>query len=148
MRRYVLDTNVFIEAARNPDRAEELAAFTAAWLPHLHFHAVVAQELLAGATSLEMRSRIERGVIAPFERRGRLVTPTYAAWKRSGQIIAELIRARRVSSTGVRRSLVNDVLLAASCREQGFVVITSNLGDFERIAEVEPVRFVPPWPAR
>lgn len=79
---------------------------------------VVAQELLAGAASPETRARIELGIIAPFERSRRVVTPSYAAWKRSGEIPAEPIAARGLSPAGVRRSLVNDVLLAASCREQ------------------------------
>jgi predicted nucleic acid-binding protein len=42
---------------------------------------------------------------------------------------------------------MNDALLAASCREAGVVLVTRNLADFQRIAQVEPVRFQEPWPA-
>lgn len=146
MRRYVLDTNLFIEAARDRQKAEELSAFSSAFLPQLHLHAVVVQDLLAGATSPEWRREIERGVVAPYERRGRVVTPSYRAWKRSGEIIAELVEERKLSPGGIRRSFANDALLAASCREEGFVLITGNARDFELIAGVEPVRFVEPWP--
>lgn len=146
MKLYVLDSNLYIEAARNRLKAEELASFSSAFLPQLYFHAVVAQELLAGATSNRWRREIERGVVGPFERRGRLVTPTFKAWKRSGQIVADLIERRRLSAGGVARSFLNDVLLAVSCREAGLTLVTNNAADFELIAEVEPVRFSGPWP--
>lgn len=146
MRRFVLDTNLFIEAARDETRAEELSAFSSAFLPRLYLHAVVVQEILAGAVTPEWRRDVERGLVAPYERRGRIVTPTYRAWKRSGEVIAQLVGSRKLSPSGVRPSLRNDVLLAASCRESGFVIITSNESDFELISGVEPVRFVPPWP--
>jgi len=143
---YVLDSNVYIEAARSALKAEELVSFSSSFLPQLYFHAVVAQELLAGATNSEWRREIERGIVGPFERRGRLVTPTFKAWKRSGEIIADLIERRRLSPGGVPRSFLNDVLLAVSCREAGLTLVTNNTADFELIAEVEPVRFGLPWP--
>jgi len=147
LKRYVLDTNLFIDAARDPAKAEELAAFSSAFLPQLHLHAVVVQELLAGATNSQWRRDIDRGLIAPYERRGRVLTPSYRAWKRSGEVIAELIGAKRLSPSGIRRSFLNDVLLATSCREEGFSLVTGNVKDFELIAEVEPVRFVAPYPS-
>jgi predicted nucleic acid-binding protein len=75
-----------------------------------------------------------------------LVTPTFRAWKRSGEVVADLIARRRLSSGGVARPFLNDVLLATSCREEGLTLITSNTADFELIAEIEPVRFRAPWP--
>ena len=146
MRLFVLDSNLYIEAARSRSKAEELASFSSAFLPRLFFHAVVAQELLAGAVSPERKRDIERGIIGPFERRGRLVTPTFRAWKRSGEVVADLIARRRLSSGGVARPFLNDVLLATSCREEGLTLITGNTADFELIAEIEPVRFRAPWP--
>jgi predicted nucleic acid-binding protein len=146
LKRYVLDTNLFIDAARDRGKAEELSAFTSAFLPQVHLHSIVVQELLAGATNSEWRRDIERGLVGPFERRGRILTPSYRAWKRSGEVVAELVEAKRLSVTGIRRSFLNDVLLAASCREEGFTLVTGNVKDFAMIAEVEPVRFVPPWP--
>ena len=47
----------------------------------------------------------------------------------------------------VSRSFVNDILLALSCREAGVVLVTENLRDFERIAEVRRFDFVAPWPS-
>ena len=146
MRRYVLDTNLFIEAARDTTKAEELAAFSDSFLPQLHLHAVVVQELLAGATNPGWRRDIDRGLIGPYERRGRILTPSYRAWKRSGEVLAELMQANKLSPSGPGRSFRNDVILATSCREEGVSLITRNLKDFALIAEVEPVRFVAPWP--
>ena len=148
MRRYVLDTNIFIAAARDRRKAEELSAFSSAFLPRLHLHAVVVQELLAGATSPASRREIERGLIVPYQRRGRILAPSFKAWMRSGEIVAELIEGGRISPTGIRRSFLNDVLLAASCREEGVVVVTGNTKDFELISELEPAQFVAPWPKR
>ena len=146
MRLYVVDANLYIEASRSRPKAEELAAFCAAFLPRLFFHAVVAQELLVGASTAAWRREVERGIIGPFERRGRLVTPSFQSWKRSGTIIARLIEKRHFPPGGVPRSFLNDVLLATSCRTEGLTVVTTNTADFERIARVEPVRFSEPWP--
>ena len=146
MTRYVIDTQLFIEAARDRKRADELAAFSSAFLPRLLLHAVVVQEMLAGATSRKWIKEVERGVIGPYERRGRIITPSRQAWKRSGEVVSELVATKKLSPSGIRRSFVNDVLLAASCREEGVVLITRNAKDFALIGTVEPVRFVEPWP--
>lgn len=146
MTRYVLDTNIYIEAARNRTKAEELEAFASAFLSFLYLHVVAAQEMLAGAISADSQRDVERGLIKPFERRDRILTPSSRAWLRSGEIVAELMRSRRLSRSGVKASLLNDALIAASCRESGFTLITNNTADFERISSVEPVRLVEPWP--
>ena len=44
-------------------------------------------------------------------------------------------------------SLLNDALIAASCREQGITLITKD-GDFKRLAPfVKGFRYAAPWPA-
>jgi predicted nucleic acid-binding protein len=144
--RYVLDSNLYIDAARDRQKAHDLAEFVSAVLPYLHLHAIVVQELLAGAISKRWQREIEEGLLSPFERRGRVVVPSFRAWKRSGEIVAELLRKGKLSRDGTRPSFLNDVLLAASCREAGVILLTRNKRDFARIAEVEPVRFGAPWP--
>lgn len=148
MRRFVLDTNLYIEAARDRTRAEELAQFSSAFLPSLYLHAVVVQELLAGAVSAEWRREIERVIVGPFERRGRIIVPSYRAWKRSGEIVAELIAKKKIPPGGMSRSFMNDVILAASCKESGLILVTRNVRDFERIATVEDLNVVKPWPGK
>lgn len=146
MRKYVLDTNLYIHADRDRAKAEELIGFYSAFLPFTSLHSVVAQELLAGAVSEGRQRSIHEAYIAPFERRGRIVTPGHGSWKRSGEVVAALIRKKVISPGGFGRSFLNDVLLAVSCREAGMVLVTANHQDFERIRQVEAFDFVPPWP--
>jgi len=120
-----------------------LSAFYASHTPFTYLSAVVVQELRSGVRGGDAR-RLETGVIAPFERRRRLITPSYAAWKEAGRVLAELIGPK--AWKGVSRSFVNDVLLAVSCRETGTTLVTENLDDFMRIATVRPFAFVRPWP--
>jgi predicted nucleic acid-binding protein len=74
------------------------------------------------------------------------VTPTYAAWKLSGAVLAELSRSEGLELHRLSRSFVNDVLLAVSCRESGLTLVTDNRGDFARIRRVIAFDFVTPWP--
>lgn len=146
MPRYVLDTNLYVRAVRDTRAAEAVVAFYQAFLPVTYLHAVVAQELLAGAVTAEAARRIFDALVLPFERTGRVVTPTWRSWRRSGELVAALVERRLVSRGGVGRWFTNDALLAASCREQGLTLITENARDFGRLQQVERFEFVPPWP--
>lgn len=146
MPKYVLDTSLYVYATRDEEWNRELQAFYQARAPFVYLHSVVAGELLAGAVSSDLERRTHRHLIAPFESTGRLVTPGHGAWKRAGAAVARLVRERRLSPNGIRRSFLNDCLIAASARDHGLVVVTDNLRDFELIRTVEPVEVVPPWP--
>ena len=144
-RRYALDTNVFIRATRDSAWQEHLERFHAAFAPFEVLSAVVAEELMAGVRG-EAARVLERSLLLPFERRGRVIVPTYAAWKGAGEVLSALVAAHKVRWHEVSRSFVNDVLLALSCREAGVVLVTENHRDFTRIAEVRKFDFVAPWP--
>jgi predicted nucleic acid-binding protein len=101
---------------------------------------------LAGAIDKSREQLVEESLISPFERRGRIVTPSFSAWKEAGQILSRLIQKRVLSPGGFKRSFLNDCLLAASCREDGITLITTNRVDFELIRKVHPFEFVEPWP--
>ncbi|CAN5328024.1 hypothetical protein BH23GEM4_BH23GEM4_21110 [soil metagenome] len=146
MRPYVVDSNLYIEATRNADAAAELRVFYAHSRARVHLHSVVAQELLAGATNPGLKRKTHAEFIKPFEIVGRIITPTHRAWKRAGEIMAELVRAGRLSPGGFGRGFVNDCVLAASARERGFVLVTRNRRDFELIRTVERAEVVAPWP--
>jgi predicted nucleic acid-binding protein len=146
VKKFVLDTNIYIAAARDRRFGAELVQFAGSYLPQLYLHAVVVQELMAGAIQEGARRRLERDVIQPFEKRGRIVLPTYRAWKRSGEIVATLVKEKVLTVGGVSRSFWNDAVLAVSCREEGVTVITRNEADFKRISKVERVSYVGPWP--
>jgi predicted nucleic acid-binding protein len=146
MTRYVLDTHLYIDATRRPEANRELVAFFTRHTPRIHLHSVVAGELLAGATSRGLERRTRAAFLAPLEAVGRVVTPSHEAWKRAGRILEELVRKGVLSPGGFGRSFFNDCLIAASAREHGFTLITANTADFRRIAAVEPLSFLGPWP--
>jgi predicted nucleic acid-binding protein len=146
MTRYVLDTHLYIEATRSPERNRELVAFFTRHTPSIYLHSVVAAELLAGAVGRGLETRTRRAFLAPLEAVGRVLAPSHESWKRAGAILAGLVRRKLVAPGSFSRSFFNDCLIAASAREHGFVLITSNTADFDRIAKVASVRFCTPWP--
>jgi predicted nucleic acid-binding protein len=146
VRRYVLDTSVFIAAARDRQVAERLERFSSAHLPSLHLSAVVAQEMLAGALDPPRERLIRRSLIEPWERRGRVLVPSFRAWVRAGSIMARLVQQGHLSPGGFARSFTNDCLIAASCAEHGATLVTFNLRDFALIRRVEDIAVEAPFP--
>lgn len=144
-RRYALDTSVFIRATRDAGWQEHLERFHAAFAPFEVLSSVVVQELMAGVRG-EAARLLERSLLLPFEKRGRVIVPSYAAWKGAGEVLSALVTVHKMRWPEVSRSFVNDVLLALSCREAGVVLVTENHRDFARIAEVRKFDFVAPWP--
>ncbi|HXT18986.1 MAG TPA: type II toxin-antitoxin system VapC family toxin [Gemmatimonadaceae bacterium] len=140
-RKYALDTNIFIRAFRDENANARLQAFHAANAPFEYMSAIVAQELRAGATPHHARE-LQRHVLEPFERPGRFFAPSYDTWKQAGEVLASLVAEKIVDWRHVSRSFLNDVLLAASCREAGVVLMTDNVADFERIQNVLKFSFV------
>ena len=138
-----MDTSLYIDALRTEQGRRDLAVFHAAFAPFEQLSTVVAHELRAGVRG-RPAARLEHTIISPFEQRGRVTTPSYSAWKEAGRVMSELVGPAGWRS--VPRSFVNDVLLAMSCRESGFVLVTANVRDFKRIAAVRSFDFVPPWP--
>lgn len=143
--KYVVDSNLFIDAFREPAANAALQRFHHAFAPFEYLSAVVAHELEGGVRSPRARRQLRRYVTEPFVRRGRVLNPSFTAWELAGAAIAKLVARGAVGQ--VTRAFGNDVLLATSCREAGATLVTNNLRDFERIAEVISLRFVPAWPA-
>ncbi len=146
MRRYVLDTNLYIAAARDRVAAEELERFYATALDAVYLHAIVAQEIMAGAVAAGRPRSVRNAVIEPFASRRRLLTPAFADFVRSGEVMADLARDGHLRRDGYSRSFLNDTLLAVCCRAEGLTLVTRNLADFERIGRVLDFEFVAPWP--
>ncbi len=125
MKRALLDTNVYIDWL-NAGHHEPLVLG-----PGLvrHMSTVVLMELEAGATTLAARRAIGQLSLA-FERTGRLVAPSPAAWKRAGSVL----RGLRARGREVRRaSVVNDMLIALTARDIGATVFTRDSSDFAAI---------------
>lgn len=104
--------------------------------PHLWMHSVVVAELLVGARDEAAQRRWHSRWIAPAERLGRIITPTYGSWRRAARTVA-LLRAGR-STLPLKAGFFNDCLIAATAHDAGHAIVTHNRADFERIAAVEP----------
>jgi len=144
--KFALDTNVFVDAFRDETFAEALTAFLERALPTTFLSAVVVQELAAGARTREQVRALESSIFRPFERRGRVFAPSTLAFRESGRLLAELAAREGWPAIYSNPSLANDALLAASCREQGFTLVTSD-GDFDRfLPSLGQWRHVKPWP--
>lgn len=144
--KYVLDTQLFINAFRNAAANTTLQQFHRAYAPFEYFSVIVGQELLAGVRKPQDRKALERNVLKVFARAGRVFAPSGGAWHKSGDVLAAMARKDGLEIARVSKSFANDVLLALSCREAGCVLVTDNHRDFERIRRVVPFEFVRPWP--
>lgn len=145
-RKYALDTNCFINGFRTPAAVSELQQFHRLFAPFEYLSVVVAQELRAGVRTAADRRKLDRHVLQPFARSGRMLTPSTEAWEESGDVLAELVQREGVELARVSKAFGNDILLALSCREAGVVLVTDNTRDFARIARITPIEFVAPWP--
>lgn len=144
LRKYVLDSNCFIDAAHDADARAALEAFSLQAAPGLYLSSVVAAELRAGAG--KARAALERLVLAPYVRRGRILTPSATSWDALGTTLAAFADRDGLILAQARRSFLFDILLAHSCREAGATLVSANTRDLERIARVFSFEFVPPYP--
>ena len=145
-RKYVLDTQIFINAFRDPAVNDALQRFHRAFAPFEQLSVVVAQELRAGVQRPRDRNALDTHVLSIFERSNRVITPSSGAWHRSGDVLSEMARRDGLELNRVSKSFANDILLALSCREAGCVLVTDNERDFRRIRRYVPFEFVSPWP--
>jgi predicted nucleic acid-binding protein len=145
-KKYVLDTQLFINAFRDATANEALQEFHRARAPFEYLSVVVAQELRAGVRRPADRRKLERNVLGVYERADRVITPSATAWHRSGDVLAAMAREEGVELARMSKAFANDVLLALSCRESGCVLVTENARGFTRIRRFAPFEFVAPWP--
>lgn len=144
--RYVVDTQLFIDALRDETALERFKQFRAAFAPFEYLSVIVAQELRAGIRTTAERKTLERHVLGSFERTGRTITPTANAWHRSGDVLAAMARGEGLELARLSKAFANDVLLALSCRESGCVLVTKNVRDFARIRRFAAFEFLKAWP--
>jgi len=147
-RKYVLDTQLFIQAFRDRRANDALQDFHRVFAPFEYFSVIVAQELRAGIQRPQDRKALEKNVLRVFARANRTVTPSADAWHRSGDLFAEMARDEGLEIAGVPKAFANDVLLALSCREVGCVLVTDNERDFSRIRRFTQFEFMKPWPGK
>jgi predicted nucleic acid-binding protein len=148
VRRYVLDTNCYIDASHDPDALAQMTDFSNWAAPGLFLSSVVASELRAGVSTARRRKKLDEDVLGPFVRRGRVLTPSAAAWDALGLALAAMRESEGIQLAQVRRSFAFDILLAYSCRVAGATLVTANTRDMERIERVFSFQHARPYPDR
>jgi predicted nucleic acid-binding protein len=144
--KYAFDTNIFIDGFRNEEAHAEIFEFLNRALPFTYLSAVVMQELAAGARTPQAARRLQQGVFEPFERRRRVFAPSSAAFAKSGRALAALAAQEGWQLLDEKPCLLNDTLIAVSCREWGVTLITKD-ADFKRLSPfVRGFRHATPWP--
>jgi predicted nucleic acid-binding protein len=145
--KYIVDTNLYVEAITTDEGNAALAAFQRRSAPFLFQHSTIAQEILAGASNESDYRKYHGDWVAPFEDLRRIIAPSHTTWTRAALIMTRLVERGHLSPGGFSRSFLNDCLIAASAREHGFVLVTRNTADFALIGRVERgIRYQPPWP--
>jgi predicted nucleic acid-binding protein len=147
-RKYVLDTQLFIQGFRDRAANEALQQFHRVFAPFEYLSVIVAQELRSGIRRPQDRRALEHHVFKVFERVDRTITPSADAWHRSGDLLAEMARKDGLEIARVPKAFANDILLALSCREAGCVLVTDNDRDFQRIRRFIRFEFTKPWPGQ
>lgn len=144
--KYAFDTSIFIDGFRSEEAQAEVLEFLSRALPFTYLSAVVMQELAAGARTPGTARDMQQRVFQPFERRNRVFAPSAAAFVKSGRVVAAVAGREGWPLLDANPSLLNDALIATSCREQGITLITKD-DDFTRLAPfVKGFRYAAPWP--
>jgi predicted nucleic acid-binding protein len=146
VRRYVIDTQLYIDYFRERPIAAAFQDFAAAFAPALLFHAVVSAELLFGARSSTEERRIRQALLERFGPTRTLV-PTGPEWWTTGDVVRRMAAAGHDPVDLQQRDFFNDILVAVTCRIRGAVLVTSDR-DHDRIRPHVRHLVVPPFPQR
>jgi len=129
--KYLLDTNVYLEAVRSEESRARFRRAFFPLLPATFLSAVVAYELNVDARDRRTRSLI-RDFIRPLERTGRLVCPAFQDWVDASEVVTA-IEERDKGWRSKLPALLNDVLIVLCARRIGATLLTYNREDFRLI---------------
>jgi predicted nucleic acid-binding protein len=138
--KHLIDTDLYIDLILSGATLPILREIYDTESSGIYFSSVVAQELLAGVRSSSGRKCVEE-LFEPFEKVGRVVTPTHVHWKDAGNVLARILYNRHDLKTKLP-SLVNDCLLAVTARSIGATLYTRNREDFTLIYNVRSFSLV------
>jgi predicted nucleic acid-binding protein len=139
---FTLDTNVLVDALRQPTELDRLKTFLTWAIPSIVLSSIVAAELGAGARTDKARRALDDLLLDAFARRGRIIAPSTSAWRRTGTLIG------KIGTGGLSASRQNDILLAVQAREGGWTVVTRD-GDFDALRPlIAGLKVTRPYPDR
>jgi predicted nucleic acid-binding protein len=142
-----LDSNVYIRSFSDETFGTDFRVFHQAALPQLALSVVVLTELLVGANSPDREKALRRTIVEPFQARKRIHVPTRQTWELSAGVDRRLRALGGFAASLAQRGFFSDILIAASARELGAVVVTQNVADFALIQRVLDFQFRTPWPS-
>jgi len=128
--KHLIDIDLYIDLTQSGTTLSLIRELYDKDAPGIYFSSIVAQELLAGARSSVGRERVEI-LFRPFEKVGRVITPSHNQWKDAGGILAKVLQDRPNLKSKLP-ALVNDCLRALSARSLGATLYTRNRDDFMR----------------
>lgn len=140
MAKHLIDTDLYVDLIQSGKTLPIIRELYEKEASGIYFSSVVAQELLAGARSPASKRHVET-LLIPFEKAGRVVTPTHKQWKEAGDILARVLELRSDLKSKLP-SLVNDCLLGLSARAIGATVYTRNRDDFVLLRSIRPFLLV------
>jgi predicted nucleic acid-binding protein len=132
--RFLFDSSVYIAVLRDENFARDFRSRYIRDIPRTHFSSVVIQELIAGSRTFRHR-RQTAALYEPFERAGRIATPSHNVWKEVGTVMVTLAEKAPQWRDKLSRGLLNDILIALSGRSLGATVVTRNGEDFRLIRQ-------------
>lgn len=140
MAKHLIDSDLYVDLIQSGTTLPIIRELYEKEAPGIYFSSVVAQELLSGDRSPAGKRHAEI-LLAPFERTGRIVTPSHREWKETGNVLARILELRPDLKSKLP-SLVNDCLLALSARVIGATLYTRNRDDFVVLRQVGPFSLV------
>ena len=140
MPNHLIDTDLYIDLIHSGETLPIIRELYDKQTPGIYFSSVVIQELLAGARLPAARRRVET-LFLPFERVGRIVTPSHKQWKDAGDVLAKLLDLHPNLKNKLP-ALINDCLLALSARSIGATIYTRNRDDFVLIQSLRSFSLV------
>lgn len=103
---------------------------------------IVAQELYAGAKD-PFTKRVLGHFYSVFKKDNALITPEESDWIACGEILSDL--GKKYGYDLIKKSrMVNDVLIALSCKKIDATLLTFNQKDFKIIQEFVKFHFISP----
>lgn len=131
LNKVLFDTSLIIPFLRKGDRLDEVLRLTRGEI--LYLSSVVAEEIYAGCQDKGFLWQMDK-LYYRFEKAGRLIVPDGSDWRLAGRSLSRL--GNRYCYDKIRvASLVNDALIATSCRREGVLLLTINEKDFRLLKE-------------